>query len=157
MIARRKAEKPRVSIRAARPADFADLLRLIRSYYRYDGIRFRSKIVPPALRRVLRDPALGRIWIARDGKRAAGYTAFSAHYDVEFGGLEGVITDLFVRSAYRGRGLGGRLLATVEEHCRAAGIGSIELQVIASNRGAPGFYRKHGFRRLPRSIMARDL
>jgi ribosomal protein S18 acetylase RimI-like enzyme len=157
MALRRDVGNAAVAIRKARPADFADLIRLIRAYYRHDGIRFRRKLVPAALRRLLGAPALGRIWIAREWGHPIGYIAFSAHYDVEFGGLEGVITDLFVRREWRGRGVGGRLLATVEEHCRAAGIGNIELQVVARNRLAPGFYRKHGFRRLSRSIMTREL
>jgi ribosomal protein S18 acetylase RimI-like enzyme len=147
----------RVEIRAARPADFEELIRLIRAYYRYDGIRYRPRIVVGALRRLLRDPSLGRIWIMRTSARAIGYLAFSFHYDVEFGGLEGVITDLFIRGGYRGRGLGTRLLATVDDYCRLAGIRSIELQVIRGNREAQAFYRKRGFRKLARIIMAREM
>ena len=147
----------RAEVRSARPADFKQLLGLIRAYYRYDGIRFRPRIVAGALRRLLRDHSLGRIWIMRIGARTIGYVAFSFHYDVEFGGREGVITDLFVRGGYRGRGLGTRLLATVDDYCRSAGIRSIELQVIRGNREAEAFYRKHGFSRLARIIMAREM
>lgn len=144
-------------IRAARPADFPELLRLIRAYYRYDGIRFRAGLVTAGLRRMLRAPGVGRIWVVWDGARAIGYVAFSFHYDVEFGGPEGVITDLFLHRGYRRRGLGGRLLATVDDYCRAAGIRSMELQVIHGNREAEAFYRQHGFRMLARQIMAREL
>lgn len=146
-----------VRIHAARPADFPDLLRLIRAYYRYDGIRFRAKTVAAGLREMLRNPACGQMWIVRDGARAIGYVAFSFHYDVEFGGRQGVITDLFIRSGYRRRGLGALLLATVDDYCRSAGIRSMELQVIHGNRAAEAFYCKHGFRRLERNIMAREL
>ncbi len=146
-----------IRIRPGNRADRAELLRLIRAYYRYDGIRFKADIVAGALRKLLREPSLGRIWIARDGARSIGYVAFSFHYDVEFGGLEGVITDLFIRSVYRGRGLGTALLATVDDYCRSAGIRSIELQVIRGNRAAEAFYRKHGFTKLARSIMTREL
>jgi ribosomal protein S18 acetylase RimI-like enzyme len=146
-----------IAISVARPDDLPELLRLVRAYYRYDGIRYRRSIVPAALARLLRGGVPARIWIGRDGGRAIGYVAFSYHYDAEFGGLEGVITDLFVNRRYRGHGLGSRLLATVEDYCRSAGIGSIELQVIERNRAAAGFYRKHGFRRLARIIMARDI
>ncbi len=146
-----------IAILPARPDDFQELLRLVRAYYRHDGIRYRSAIVPGALRRLVSGRVQARAWIARNRARAIGYVAFSYHYDAEFGGLEGVITDLFIRAAYRGRGLGTRLLATVEDYCHAAGIRSIELQVIDRNRAAAAFYRKHGFRQLPRIIMARDL
>ncbi|HTW89128.1 MAG TPA: GNAT family N-acetyltransferase [Candidatus Binataceae bacterium] len=149
--------KSPMQIRAARPADFPDLLRLIRAYYRYDSIRFRAKLVAEGLREMLRNRACGQMWIMRDGERAIGYVAFSFHHDAEFGGRQGVITDLFIRSAYRGRGLGAIMLATVDDYCRLAGIRSMELQVIHGNRAAEAFYRKHGFRRLERTIMAREL
>jgi ribosomal protein S18 acetylase RimI-like enzyme len=106
---------------------------------------------------MLRKPACGQMWIMHDGARAIGYVAFSFYYDVEFGGREGVITDLFIRSADRRRGLGARLLATVDDYCRSAGIRSMELQVIRGNRAAEAFYRKHGFKQLARNIMAREL
>lgn len=146
-----------VRVRAARPADFPDVLRLIRAYYRFDGIRFRAKVVAAGLREMLRNSACGQMWIMRDGARAIGYVAFSFHYDVEFGGREGVITDLFIRTGYRRRGLGALLLATVDDYCRSAGIRSMELQVIHGNRAAEAFYRRHGFKRLARNLMAREL
>ncbi len=149
--------KKAIAISVARPEDLPDLIRLVRAYYRYDGIRYRRALVPAALERLLRGDAPARVWMARDELRAAGYIAFSYHYDAEFGGLEGVITDLFVHRVYQGQGLGSRLLETVEDYCRSAGIGSIELQVIEKNRAAAQFYSKHGFRRLGRIIMARDI
>lgn len=152
-----KIGSDQVQIRAARAADFAVLMRLIRAYYRHDGIRFRAEVVAGGLRRMLRNPACGQIWIVQDGAKALGYVAFSFHYDVEFGGAEGVITDLFLRRGYRRRGLGGRLLATVDDYCRSTGIRSMELQVIRGNRAAEAFYRKHGFKKLARHIMAREL
>ena len=151
------SSKESIAIRAARRDDFKDLLRLVRAYYRHDGIRYRSAVVPGAIRRLASGQVPARAWIVCYAARAIGYVAFSYHYDAEFGGLEGVITDLFIEAAYRGRGLGSRLLATVGDYCRAAGIGSIELQVIETNRAAAAFYRKHGFRRLERHIMATDL
>ena len=77
------------------------------------------------------------------------------NFDLEFGGFEGLVTDLFVHQDYRGRGVGERALAIVDDYCRSAGIATVELQVVEDNREAQAFYRKIGFTRLNRIVMTR--
>jgi ribosomal protein S18 acetylase RimI-like enzyme len=150
-------KRDQVVVRQARFTDAAELLRLVRAYYRFDGIRFESKSVDAALRKLLRNQSLGRVWIMRDAGKAIGYIVLTFNYDLEFGGLEGIVTDLFVCSAYRGQGLGSRALALVDAHCGSAGIRTIELQVEQHNKSAQEFYRKIGFTSLPRIVMSRDV
>jgi ribosomal protein S18 acetylase RimI-like enzyme len=146
-----------VEVRGARAADFARLLDLISEYYRYDGIAFDAKRIAPALRKLLRDPSLGCGWTIHSGTALAGYVILTFNYDLEFGGMQGIVTDLFVREKYRGRGLGKRALDCVEDYCRDHGISAIELQVEHANKSAPQFYRKLGFHRLSRIVMGKDL
>ena len=146
-----------MSVREARPADHRGLLALIREYYRFDGLRFDAKTIAPALRKLLRDESLGCVWIIEQGRAFAGYIILTFNYDLEFGGFEGIVTDLFVREKYRGRGLGKTALDRVSEYCRARGISAIELQVEKENKEAQAFYRKLGFRKLPRIVMAKEL
>jgi ribosomal protein S18 acetylase RimI-like enzyme len=144
-----------IEIRRARPGDAADLMPLIRAYYRFDGIRFRASPIAQALTRMLKNRRLGCVWIFRDGIKAVGYVLLSFNFDLEFGGFEGLVTDLFVHQNYRRRGLGERALAIVDEYCRSAGIATVELQVVEDNREAQAFYRKIGFMRLNRIVMVR--
>lgn len=146
-----------ITFRVARVSDAPELLRLIRAYYRFDGIRFQKSVIDAALRKLLRNRSLGRIWIMRDGVKPAGYVLLTFNYDLEFGGLEGIVTDLFIESEYRTRGLGRSALETVDDYCRSAGIRTVELQVEEHNKNAQAFYRKLGFRRLSRIVMLRDV
>jgi ribosomal protein S18 acetylase RimI-like enzyme len=146
-----------IVIRGARLSDQAHLLRLIRAYYRFDGIRFRSASVEKALQRLLHSRALGRVWLMLDGDKAIGYVVLTFNFDLEFGGLEGLVTDLFVIEKYRGRGLGKRALEAVDAYCRSRGIGTVELQVTAENTEAQAFYRTIGFEQLSRIVMTRDI
>jgi hypothetical protein len=57
-----------ITFRIARISDAPELLRLIRAYYRFDGIRFQKSVIDAALRKLLRRRSLGRIWIMRDGQ-----------------------------------------------------------------------------------------
>jgi ribosomal protein S18 acetylase RimI-like enzyme len=146
-----------VEVRKPGASDVDQLLGLIREYYRYDGIRFDAKRIGPALRKLLRDESLGCVWIIHQGTDVAGYIILTFNYDLEFGGMQGIVTDLFLRRKYRGRGLGKRALDCVEAYCCSRGISAIELQVEHRNKAAQKFYRKLGFRKLSRIVMGKDL
>jgi GNAT superfamily N-acetyltransferase len=144
-----------IEIRRAALRDAAELMPLIRAYYRFDGIRFRARPIARALTQMLKNRRLGCAWIFRDGSRAIGYLLLTFNFDLEFGGFEGLVTDMFVHEDYRGRGVGARALTIVDEYCRSAGIETVELQVVEDNRDAQEFYRKIGFTRLDRIVMVR--
>ena len=66
------------------------------------------------------------------------------NYDIEFGGMQGIVTDLYLEPSCRRRGLGARLIATGLAFCRSRS-GPVELQVTHTNCRALSSYRKIGF------------
>lgn len=150
-------ERNGIAVRRARRGDAPELLSLIREYYRFDEIRFRGAAIKSALERLLKNRKLGSVWILRDGIKAVSYVMLAFTFDLEFGGFEGLVTDLYIDAKYRGRGLGERALKVVDEHCRSQGISTVELQVVEDNEDAQAFYRKIGFKRLNRIVMAREV
>ncbi len=143
------------TISVARSADLTDLLSLVRAYYRFDGIRFR-KDTATAIGRLVASRSLGRVWIMRQAARR-GIAILTFNFDAEYGGLQGMLTDLYVRPRHRGQGLGRRTLALVSAYCRSKGIGTIELQAEEDNEEAQAFYRRLGFERLSRIVMSRKV
>jgi diamine N-acetyltransferase len=156
-IGKPKDRADRVVIRTVRTTDSADLMRLIRAYFRFDHIRFAPRAVAPALDLLLRRPSLGRMWIMCDGPKAIGYVILTFNFDLEFGGIEGLVTDLYVDAAHRKLGLGQRALEVVDDYCRAHRIGTVELQVENDNAGARAFYQRSGFTQLTRVVMTREV
>jgi len=146
--------KPTEVIRPARKSDQGALLDLIRAYYRFDRIAYDSVTVPRALGTLLRDSSLGRIWVAEKRGRLIGYAIMTFNYDLEFGGSEGLVTDLYVAARWRKRGIGRGLIDAVRAFCHEAGIGTIELQVTKDNRAARAFYASIGFREFDWVVMA---
>jgi hypothetical protein len=60
---------------AAHAADVTDLealLEFVKAYYDFDEIPYRSERIRSALRILLRDPSLGRVWIIHYGRKASG-------------------------------------------------------------------------------------
>jgi GNAT superfamily N-acetyltransferase len=143
-------------IRTARSSDLRELLRLVGAYYRFDRIRFERGTIGGALRRLLRKPALGRVWVAQGRERLVAYLVLTFNYDLEFGGLEGMITELYVEARWRRFGIGRQLIDLARSFCHKSGVGTLELQVSRDNRAARAFYQSLGFREFDRVVMAID-
>jgi ribosomal-protein-alanine N-acetyltransferase len=56
-----------------------------------------------------------------------------------------LISDMWVAPSAQGRGVGGLLLGALVEEVRVAGHRRAELETLASNQNAVGFYQRHGF------------
>jgi GNAT superfamily N-acetyltransferase len=150
---------PTNRIRPALPSDQVRLLALIEEYYRFDSLNFDGLTTGRALQRLLRSRTLGRAWVieAVAERRLVGYAILSFNYDLEFGGIQGVITDFFIIEPYRRQGLGRQMVATIASFCRKSGITTIELQVTRKNRRARLFYESLGFETLDRLVMDLEL
>ena len=71
-------------------------------------------------------------------------TGFAAWY-VTDRQSEAKLDKLYVLQSRQRRGLGGRLIACVEDHARAAGVRTLVLNVNKNNTHAVRAYEKHGF------------
>jgi ribosomal protein S18 acetylase RimI-like enzyme len=145
------------AIRAARASDLERLLPLVKAYYAFDAIAYDPGTLRAALSQLLKNKSLGRVWIIDTGRGLAGYAVLAFSYDLEFGGREGIVTDLFVSRRYRSKGFGKRLLSTIGSFCKRISIYEIEVVVTRENRAALGFYKALGFRDRRRSVLALDL
>ena len=146
-----------MKIRFAASRDFDRLLRLVAAYYRFDSIAFDTRVTGSALRRLLREKSLGRAWVIDSGRELAGYAIVTYNYDLEFGGIEAIMTDLFIAQRHRRKGLGARMIEAVRDFCRREGISALELQVSRHNDAAQAFYRALGFEALDRIVMCLEV
>jgi len=155
---RKTRHAERFAAHAAEVTDLEALLDFVKAYYDFDEIPYRSERIRTALRILLRDPSLGRVWIIRYGRKAVGHAILTFGYDLEFNGRQATITELFIAPAYRLRRLSSKMINLIEDTCRQLGIGALELQVERDNVRAQSLYRKLGFRthdRIPMSKMLR--
>ncbi|HKU46700.1 MAG TPA: hypothetical protein VJQ58_07435 [Burkholderiales bacterium] len=59
----------------AEPGDVEAIVALMRGYYDQDGYTFVEDEARAAALMLMGDPALGRLWVAREGKTVVGYVA----------------------------------------------------------------------------------
>ena len=146
-----------VTIRTATLRDRNMLLKLIRAYYRYDHLRFDRKMIEEGLLELLKREEFGKAWLIFYGRRCIGYLIFTFLFDLEFGGRQVGVTDLFIDARFRRKGLGRRVLCELEQYCQREGIKAIELQVIRENRKVVAFYKRLGFHVHDRIPMSKRL
>jgi hypothetical protein len=94
-------------IRLASPSDQVRLQPLIEEYYKFDSLKFDGRTIGRALRRLLRSRTLGRVWVIETVAEPGlvGYAILTYNYDLEFGGVQGIITEFFITEPYRRHGL----------------------------------------------------
>jgi len=89
-------------------------------------------------------PPGGRILLAREEGRVAGCVGFRP-----FAGHDCEMKRLYVRPAFRGRGVGQRLARRAIDEARTAGYSRMLLDTLASMITARGLYAELGFHEIP--------
>ena len=143
--------------RTATGADTAIVLALIQEYYAFDHITFHETAIHAALKLLLEENDLGKVWLIEKQGVSAGYCILTFGFDLEFGGRVATVTDLYIRPEFRGQKLGTMALDLVKETCRSLNIGVFELQVETQNTAAQQFYFKHGLEKHERIPMSKRI
>jgi ribosomal protein S18 acetylase RimI-like enzyme len=144
-------------LRPATDHDLEPLLRCMVAFNDDDGIDFSADAGRAPLEKLLGDPSLGFAHVAESGDELVGYGVLAFGYDLEFGGRDAFLTEIFVRDDQRGGGLGERLLAAIEARAASLGVLAIHLAVRPSNEAALRLYRRRGFDVVPRALMSKRL
>ena len=143
-----------VTFRPCGPKDHKTLLKLIVAYYKFDKIPYQLEALRRGLDTLLRNLSQGQAWLLETHhNQPIGYAILTYNFDLEYGGVEGMLTDLYVEKRFRQKGVGSLAIYEIEDFCRERGIRTIELQIQHHNKSAKTFYDKTGFRTLPRRVM----
>lgn len=102
-----------------------------------------------ALREILADESLGRVYVAREAGRVVGMCSLLYTVSTAEGGKAAWLEDLVVRPDSRGRGTGRMLLEHAIGRARADGALRITLLSDVDNERAHALYRKLGFAHSP--------
>jgi GNAT superfamily N-acetyltransferase len=98
-----------------------------------------------ALKMILADPAVGRLYVARDGAKVVAMASLLFTVSTAEGGRAALFEDLVVRSDYRKQGIGAKLLEYVIGQARAEGVLRLTLLTDMQNEQAQALYRRLGF------------
>ncbi len=135
--------------------DIEDLVILVEEFYEHEHIEFEEKKIIAALQAFFGRSQYGRIWIIKDEHQIIGYVIFTFVFSLEYGGLNALLDEFYIKEKFRGKGIGTNTLKFIENECVKDGVNSIHLQVFKFNREAERLYLRHGYTEIDRIFMTK--
>lgn len=129
----------------AGPDDEARILPMVAAFHAEEGYDTDEEHRRAAVAPLLAGEPHGAIWMIGPRMSPVGYVAISFGWSLEYGGLDGVIDELWIREKVRGRGMGGEALRVLAANLAKAGVRALHLEVGPDAR-AQRLYRRAGFR-----------
>ncbi|MDP8985440.1 MAG: GNAT family N-acetyltransferase [Pseudomonadota bacterium] len=134
-----------VDIAPAQEADVPLISSLIRELAEYEKLEHQAVATEAALRLALFGPRpAAETVIVRVEGAAAGFALYFHTFSTFLGKHGLYLEDLFVRPAFRGRGIGKALLVHLAQLALERGCGRFEWAVLDWNRPARDFYEALG-------------
>ena len=133
------------SLHLAGPDDLDRLLTLVAGFHAESGIDSSEEQRRGALLPLLEGIPYGAIYLIGPARAPIGYLVLTFSWSVEFGGLDGMIDEFFLRPAVRGRGIATEVLHAPPRTLAEAGVGALHLEVDRSNAAAMKLYRRAHF------------
>ncbi|MFN3657099.1 MAG: GNAT family N-acetyltransferase [Pseudolabrys sp.] len=134
-----------VAIRPATPADSALIFALICELADYENLQGEVDATPEEIAAALfgPDPRLFCAVAECDGE-PSGFAVWFLNFST-FRGRHGLyVEDLYVRPAFRGRGIGKALMRHLAQRCISDGLARFEWAVLDWNEPSIAFYRSIG-------------
>jgi ribosomal protein S18 acetylase RimI-like enzyme len=133
-----------VRVRRARLTDAAAILEMANALNRYEG-KPPTPLTAEGVARHMLGPrrVLSCVLAELDGA-VVGYAAFQPSFDMETGSKGLYMSDLFVKEAARGRGIGRALMEWLAREALRRGGAWLGWGVMKSNAEAQAFYRAVG-------------
>jgi ribosomal protein S18 acetylase RimI-like enzyme len=142
------------ALRLATLADLPAVATRTRALNAVEQIEIDDPALVGAISRLLSDASLGQVWlIERDGA-AIGQAVVTYGFDLEFGGRDSFLTELWVDPDARGRGAATAALRLIETELRRRDVRALHLGVRPENP-ARRLYERSGFVASPRVVMTR--
>jgi GNAT superfamily N-acetyltransferase len=134
-----------VEITPALESDISLILALINELAEYERLQHQVVATEETLRQALFGPRPGaESVIVRSGGEPAGFALYFHNFSTFLGKPGLYLEDLFVRPAFRGRGIGKSLLVHLARLAVERGCGRFEWAVLDWNQPARDFYEALG-------------
>lgn len=88
----------------------------------------------------------GAVWLIGPRRAPVGYLVVSFGWSVEYGGMDAIVDELYIRPGVRGRGMGSEALNAVAQALKQTQVRALHLEVDRKDDSALRLYNRAGFR-----------
>lgn len=122
------------------------LVPLVAAFHEEEGITLSDEARQAGLVPLLDGIPYGAAYLIGPPRAPIGYVVVTFGWSVEYGGLDAIIDEIYVRPGVRGRGIAGEVLLTLPRALAGGGIKAIHLEVDQTNEAAKRLYARAGFK-----------
>ena len=133
------------SLQLATSEDMETLLPLVTAFHAEQAFAGDEAHRRAALQPLLDGSPHGAIWLIGPRKAPVGYIAIPFGWSIEYGGLDGIVDEIYIRPAVRGRGMGSEALFAVGKALKSGGVRALHLEVDRADEAAQKFYTRARF------------
>ena len=134
------------SLHLATTDDLPKLLPLVAAFHDHQGFDTTADHQRDAIAPLVDGSPHGAVWLIGPRRAPVGYVAVSFGWSVEFGGLDAMVDELFIRSAVRKRGMGGEALDGLAKALKEGGIRALHLEARKDDESLQKFYARARFK-----------
>jgi ribosomal protein S18 acetylase RimI-like enzyme len=134
------------ALHLAKPDDLDRLDALAAAFQHEEGTTNTDADRRAALAPLLDGIPHGAAYLIGPARAPIGYIVVSFGWSVEFGGMDAIVDELYVRPGVRGRGIASEVLLTLPRALADAGVKALHLEVDHANETAQRLYQRSGFR-----------
>lgn len=143
--------------RLADSDDVPLLVTMMEAFNALEQIPWNAPTKEKALRFLIGNESLGAVVVLESDEQPVGYFVLTWGYDLEWDGRDAFLTELFLVSEARGRGLGAAALDCVEALAREHDARALHLMVREGNTVARRLYARHGYESPARIFLSKEL
>lgn len=129
----------------AAPEHLDKLVALVTAFHAEAGITLSDAARRKGITPLLEDVPHGCAYLIGPPKSPIGYIVITFGWSLEFGGLDAIIDELYIRPGVRGRGIASEALVAVPRALAGGGLRAIHLKVDKNNAKAVKLYSRAGF------------
>lgn len=129
----------------AKPEHLEKVVALCDAFHTEEGIVQTDDGRRAALTPLLDGSPYGAIYLIGPPRAPIGYMVVCFGWSVEFGGLDAILDELYVRPGVRGRGIATESLIALPRALAEGGLRAIHLEVERENAAAKKLYARAGF------------
>ena len=121
------------------------LLPMLASFHAEEDIKISDEQRAKGLTPLLEGSPHGVVYLIGPPRAPIGYIVISFGWSIEFGGMDGFVDELYVRTGVRGRGVASEVLISLPRALADAGLKALHLEVDTDNADARRLYKRAGF------------
>lgn len=130
----------------AKPEHLEQLLSLVAAFHAEEGITLSDEARRKGIAPLLDGIPHGLAYLIGPARAPIGYVIITLGWSVEFGGLDAIIDEIYVRPGVRGRGIASEALLALPSALSGGGVKAIHLEVDRDNAVAQKLYARAGFK-----------